>query len=203
MEKITKATYKRPLHPNGDKFTMVPARVGHLNEVIDSVNNLDKEYYITGYFQKTGSGSGFTATVKDHNTGITNLQFSLSVQNLGGSINYQVFLGRYNVVGLGTVCETADGPITITGMKMNSFSLFPTYDLIDRGNIENKQVVEIVSIPDYDSFNFTSTTPILSTFRVRGLNNGSWGYITFPAPDGFQDYMRFEIRFSNFTYTQQ
>jgi len=39
MEKITKATYKRPLHPNGDKFTMVPARVGHLNEVIDEVNS--------------------------------------------------------------------------------------------------------------------------------------------------------------------
>ncbi len=40
MEKITKATYKHPLHPNGDKFTMTPARVGHLNEVIDASNTV-------------------------------------------------------------------------------------------------------------------------------------------------------------------
>jgi hypothetical protein len=39
MEKITKATYKRPLFPNGDKFTMTPARVGHLNEVIEDLND--------------------------------------------------------------------------------------------------------------------------------------------------------------------
>jgi hypothetical protein len=38
MEKITNATYKLPLHPNGDKFTLTPVRVGHLNEIIDASN---------------------------------------------------------------------------------------------------------------------------------------------------------------------
>lgn len=39
MNKITKANYKAPLYPIGDKFTMTPARVGHLNQVIDEVTN--------------------------------------------------------------------------------------------------------------------------------------------------------------------
>jgi hypothetical protein len=39
MEKITKANYKSSLFPNGNNFTFAPARVGHLNAVIDDVNN--------------------------------------------------------------------------------------------------------------------------------------------------------------------
>jgi hypothetical protein len=202
MEKITKATYKRPLFPNGDKFTMVPARVGHLNEVIDSVNNLDKEYYVTGYFTKNGLATSLLATVKDHNLPITNLQFSLSVQVIGG--NYYVFLGRSTTFSVGTACETADGPITITGIKMNSFNLFPTIELIDRAVTENKQVIEFVSTADYTGFNFNSTTPSLGTFKLRALSNGStWGYADLPAASGFQDQIRFEIRFSTLNYTQQ
>jgi hypothetical protein len=40
MDKITKANYKAPLYPIGDKFTTTPARVGHLNQVIDGLNEL-------------------------------------------------------------------------------------------------------------------------------------------------------------------
>lgn len=204
MEKITKATYKHPLHPNGDKFTMTPARVGHLNEVIDSVNNLDKEYYISGYFEKTGSGDGFTATIKDHNTGITNLQFSLSLQNAGAGTEYQIQLGRRSDLTLGTVCQTASGPINITGIKMNSFSIYATEQIIDRFAVASKQFIEIVATPDYAGTNYTNSLPILSTLKLRTLAGGStWAYSQIPTPSGFQDYFRFEIRFSTLTYTQQ
>lgn len=201
MEKITKANYKAPLYPIGDRFTLTPARVGHLNQVIDGLNNLEKEYYVTGYFTKNGSNTSLLATVKDHNLPITNLDVSLSIQVIGG--NYYVFLGRSTTFSVGTACETADGPITITAIKMNSFNLFPTIELIDRAVLENRQVVELVSTPDYTGANFNSTTPALSTFKMRALISGTWGYSDLPAASGFQDLIRFEIRFSTLTYTQQ
>lgn len=202
MEKITKANYKAPLYPIGDRFTMTPARVGHLNQVIDGLNNLEKEYYVTGYFTKNGSNTQLLATVKDHNLPITNLNYSLSVQVIGG--NYIVYLGRATTFGVGTACETADGPITITAIKMNSFNLFPTTELIDRAVTESKQVIELVSTPDYTGTNFNSGTPALSTFKLRALTSGTtWGYSDLPAASGFQDLIRFEIRFSTLTYTQQ
>lgn len=43
MDKITKANYKAPLYPIGDKFTTTPARVGHLNLVIDEVNTISTD----------------------------------------------------------------------------------------------------------------------------------------------------------------
>ena len=202
MEKITKANYKAPLYPIGDRFTMTPARVGHLNQVIDGLNNLEKEYYVTGYFTKNGSNTQLLATVKDHNLPITNLNYSLSIQLNSG--NYYVLLGRSTVFAAGTVCETADGPITITAVKMNSFNLFPTTDLIDRAVVDNRQVIELVSTPDYDGFTFNSAVPALSTFKLRTLTGGTtWGYADLPAASGFQDQIRFEIRFSTLTYTQQ
>jgi len=202
MDKITKANYKAPLYPIGDRFTMTPARVGHLNQVIDGLNNLEKEYYVTGYFTKNGSNTSLLATIKDHNLPITNLDVSLSIQVLGG--NYYVLLGRSTTFSVGTACQTASGPINITAIKMNSFNLFPTIELIDRAVTESKQFLELVSTPDYTGFNFSSAIPSLSTFKMRALTGGStWGYADLPAASGFQDLIRFEIRFSTLTYTQQ
>lgn len=47
MEKITKANYKAPLYPIGDKFTMTPARVGHLNQVIDGLSEITLDNLVT------------------------------------------------------------------------------------------------------------------------------------------------------------
>jgi hypothetical protein len=58
MEKITKANYKAPLYPIGDKFTMTPARVGHLNQVIDGLSEITLDNLVTtGSVTQTGSNN--------------------------------------------------------------------------------------------------------------------------------------------------
>ena len=203
MEKITKATYKHPLHPNGDKFTMTPARVGHLNEVIDSVNNLEKEYYISGYFEKAANGE-YVTIVSDHNLPISNLSSSFTLQNSGDASNKVMLLGRWTQYSRGTTCKNESNQNVYVTSKINSYQVFPTKTLIEQFySVNGKSFLEIVSEPDYTGANRTDTAPLLGSLTCRVFSAG--GTPTFADTPTVSNqnltFFRFEVRFSELTLT--
>lgn len=81
MEKITKANYKAPLYPIGDRFTMTPARVGHLNQVVDGINEVTSgldEIITTASVTQGSSSLNNTGVTINSRAGVITMQGPLS-----------------------------------------------------------------------------------------------------------------------------